>query len=239
VPSRPGKQIAGPAFQWRTTLTKIDLCYCKEWAGALAASGLYDGADAAALLPRIAIGTALGIDPATAAGNISVSRGKVTIAASLQAALLIRRGEVRYDLTDADEERVALFWYRKGKALGRSQFTMAEAKRAGLTSKSVCVRRDPFVLLVAEVSGCGFTRCDRLYVSLGLNPGRLKRQALAAWHAIKQRDGDTWHGLGDAVRAVESQIGGANPNPRRALALMARARWLAFRLDAAGNHWLA
>jgi exodeoxyribonuclease V alpha subunit len=41
------------------------------------------------------------------------------------------------------------------------------------------IRRDPFTLLVNGFPGCGFLRCDRLYLSLGLRPDRLKRQALA------------------------------------------------------------
>jgi exodeoxyribonuclease V alpha subunit len=142
-------------------------------------------------------------------------------------------------LCDPETREAHLELFALFRGLGFPGKAIKAALKLWKAEAAARVRRDPFSLLVAEVPGCGFTRCDRLYVSLGLNPGRLKRQALAAWHAIKQRDGDTWHGLGDAVRAVESQIGGANPNPRRALALMARARWLAFRLDAAGGHWLA
>lgn len=102
------------------------------------------------------------------------------------------------------------------------------------------VRRDPFALLVAEIPGCGFARCDRLYSSLGLDPSRLKRQALAAWHALRQRDGDTWLSLGDALAAVRDAIGGARPRERRAVAMALRARWLGYRMTGGGaGHWLA
>ncbi len=115
----------------------LDLDYCRAWASALAASGSYDGADAATLLPRIAHGVAMGADPATAASNITVSKGKVVLSATFQAARLIRNGKVRYDITHASEERVELTWYRNGEKVGTSTFTIAEAKRAGLTSKTV------------------------------------------------------------------------------------------------------
>ena len=40
------------------------------------------------------------------------------------------------------------------------------------------IKRDPHSLLVNEFSGCGFDRCDRLYVDLGLPIDRLKRQVI-------------------------------------------------------------
>lgn len=119
------------------------LRYCQEWAEQLARSGKYDGEDARALLPRIAMGLTLGVDPATAASNITVSKGKVTLSSSLQAALLIRRGEVTYEIIEASEDAVVLEWKpgpkwtRGEQKLGRSKFTIAEAKRAGLLKKDV------------------------------------------------------------------------------------------------------
>lgn len=110
------------------------------------------------------------------------------------------------------------------------------------TRAPAIVRRDPFVLLTAGMPGCGFSRCDKLYQALGLNPRRLKRQGLAAWYALRQRDGDTWLLLPDALAAVRQQIGGAEPREKRAVALMIRAGWLAYRLDSLGGkerHWLA
>src|SRR5262245_45421877 len=103
---------------------KPDLDYCRQWARDLAASGSYDGSDASALLPRIALGVAMGADPATAASNITITRGRACFSATFQAALLIRRGVVRYDFTFASEEKVELTWYRDGKRVGTSQFTM-------------------------------------------------------------------------------------------------------------------
>src|SRR5262249_21575363 len=119
------------------TMSKVDLDHCTAWARALAASGCYDGADAATLLPRIALGLGAGTDPATAWSNITISKGKAAFSASFQAALLVRRGVVRYDIVTASEEVVELAWFREGKQVGTSKFTIAEAKRAGLTSKAV------------------------------------------------------------------------------------------------------
>lgn len=109
---------------------------------------------------------------------------------------------------------------------------------------SQIVRRDPFVLITNEIPGCGFSRCDRLYQTLHLNPDRLKRQGLAAWHALRTRDGDTWLSLSDGLDAIRRQIGGCDPQERRATALMVRGRWLTYRMtgDSTGGisgNWIA
>jgi exodeoxyribonuclease V alpha subunit len=101
------------------------------------------------------------------------------------------------------------------------------------------VRRDPFTLLVNELPGCGFLRCDRLYLSLGHRPDRLKRQTLAVWHELRQHGGDTWIALTKAFQAVRDRIGGATARPQRAVALGYRGGWIDYRLDEQGGHWLA
>jgi hypothetical protein len=119
------------------TCPKLDLNYCQAWAEALARSGSYDGADARTLLPRVALGLAVGADPASGASNITISKSKAVFSAAFQAALLVRRGVVRYDIVSASEECVELAWFRDGRKVGVSRFTIAEAKRANLTNKSV------------------------------------------------------------------------------------------------------
>ena len=55
------------------------------------------------------------------------------------------------------------------------------------------IRRDPFKMLVAQIYGAGYDRCDRLYLELGLPPRRLKRQMLKLWSDIKKDySGHTW-----------------------------------------------
>jgi exodeoxyribonuclease V alpha subunit len=62
---------------------------------------------------------------------------------------------------------------------------------------------------------------------------------LAAWNEIRKRDGDTWLPLSNAFRAVESNIGGAKVQPRRAVKLGVRGGWLRTHFDAEGACWLA
>jgi exodeoxyribonuclease V alpha subunit len=101
------------------------------------------------------------------------------------------------------------------------------------------IRRDPFTLLVNGLPGCGFLRCDRLYLSLGHRPDRLKRQTLAVWHELRQHEGDTWIPLNKAFQAVRDRIGGTTARPQRAVALGYRGGWIDYRLDEHDGHWLA
>jgi RecD/TraA family predicted helicase len=99
------------------------------------------------------------------------------------------------------------------------------------------VRRNPFRLLVEQFPGCGFKRCDRLYLDLGYDPLALKRQTLAAWNALyEDREGNTWMSRGVAARAVR-EVASAAPRPDEAIALGIRAGWLAVREDS-GKGWI-
>lgn len=83
---------------------------------------------------------------------------------------------------------------------------------------SQVVRRDPYKLMLFK--GCGFRRCDAAYLELGLNPTRLKRQALAAWYTVASNsDGHTWHPLTVATFGIKKYIGAAKVEPGRAIKL--------------------
>ena len=99
------------------------------------------------------------------------------------------------------------------------------------------IRRNPYALMMFK--GCGFLKCDKFYLDLGLPAGKLKRQALCAWHAIaKDSDGSTWHPKGKVESAVEASIAGADADPQRAIELAVRAGMLAVR-EHKGRLWLA
>jgi ATP-dependent exoDNAse (exonuclease V) alpha subunit len=99
------------------------------------------------------------------------------------------------------------------------------------------IRRDPFKLL--GMAGAGFSRCDRLWIDLGLRPDRLKRQAYAVVHEIKGgRDGHTWVAADSAVEAVVKACGGA-AKPKLAIKLAQRAGLLRVKKDEAGAIWVA
>lgn len=83
---------------------------------------------------------------------------------------------------------------------------------------SQIVRRDPYKLM--RFKGCGFRRCDAVYLELGLDPRRLKRQALAAWYAVASNsDGHTWFPMSVAVVGIKKYIGSTKLDTDRAILL--------------------
>lgn len=75
--------------------------------------------------------------------------------------------------------------------------------------------KDPYRLM--GFRGCGFKTCDRLYLELGLDPARLRRQALCGWYSLaSDSTGDVWFPLERVVRAIRAAIG-VKANPERAI----------------------
>ena len=89
------------------------------------------------------------------------------------------------------------------------------------------IRRNPY-LMMKRLAGCGFKRCDALYLDLGKPAAALKRQALCGWYAVaSDTSGDTWFPADVSLKGIVAQVGGTDVEPERAVRLAARARWLA------------
>jgi exodeoxyribonuclease V alpha subunit len=84
------------------------------------------------------------------------------------------------------------------------------------------LRRNPF-MLCGKYAGCGFKRCDAMWLSLKLPAAALKRQAYCAWHAIdSEKEGSTWVVRSVAEAAIRSSIGGAELQIDKAIRLAVR-----------------
>lgn len=70
------------------------------------------------------------------------------------------------------------------------------------------VRRNPYRLMAFR--GIGFLKTDRMWLDFGLNPLRMKRQALACWYSIaRDNEGHVWfpeHQARDFVRRHISSV---------------------------------
>lgn len=78
------------------------------------------------------------------------------------------------------------------------------------------IRRDPYSLM--NFRGCGFKRCDALWLELGLPPTKLRRQALSIWYALaSDTNGHTWFPVEFAFAGLKNSIGGSDLRPERAL----------------------
>ena len=101
------------------------------------------------------------------------------------------------------------------------------------------VRRNPFFLMLNRLPGCGFKRCDLLYLDLGKNPAALKRQLLSLIHRIESdMSGNTWfrsEWLSDRLREDISSI---EADPQRVFELGIRSHWLSKFIDEDGRTWI-
>ena len=71
------------------------------------------------------------------------------------------------------------------------------------------IRRNPYLL--QRFRGCGFLRCDKLYLHLGGDPARLKRQAYCAWNTLaRDTDGHTWHPVSHVHRGLLGSVSGVD-----------------------------
>ena len=100
------------------------------------------------------------------------------------------------------------------------------------------IKRDPFTMLVRRYASVGFLRCDQLYRDLGLPEWKLKRQTICLWHQIQEASGSVWIGAKEAAEEL-SRLVSSKTNPRKAIQLGVRAKWLSRKKDADGKLWLA
>ena len=100
------------------------------------------------------------------------------------------------------------------------------------------IRGNPFLL--SRFSGAGFRRCDDLWIDLGLNPERLKRQTLCLVYALAMKsNGDIWHTPKRCTRILAETLSGASPKPQRAVRLGVRTGLLSVRRDDDHRLWIA
>lgn len=105
------------------------------------------------------------------------------------------------------------------------------------------VRKDPFKMMVAGLPGCGFNRCDKFYLDLGLSPDRLRRQMFCLWHGLQDNnDGHTWFPIEYAETVLRKQMSGVGDHGlklRDALRLAVRAKWIRTHRDVNNRLWIA
>ena len=81
---------------------------------------------------KIQMGAELGLAPVQALNSIQVIKGKPTMSANLMAALVKRAGYSYTMKMEKGSSCTLTFFSKDGRELGESNFTMSDAKRAGL-----------------------------------------------------------------------------------------------------------
>lgn len=100
---------------------------------AIAASGFFKESERISeALVKVLKGQELGIGPVTAVQEIVIVKGKLSMSASLVAALIKRSGRYDYRITEHTDQVCNLDFYQEGKPVGPSRFSIDDAARAGL-----------------------------------------------------------------------------------------------------------
>lgn len=100
------------------------------------------------------------------------------------------------------------------------------------------IQANPYLLM--RFRGCGFGRCDQMYLDLGGNPDRLKRQSLCAWYALaRDTEGHTWHPKKVIRDGLRGKISARSIRAPRAVKLGHRARMIDVHKDDEGGLWFA
>lgn len=111
----------------------------ESWGGIFFKSGMFeDLKNAAGAMVKIKCGDELGITPFAAMNGIHLIKGKASIGAGLQAGLVQRSSNVRYEVVEMTSSNCTLEFFKKGvvdgkwKSVGLSSFSMKDAEAAKL-----------------------------------------------------------------------------------------------------------
>lgn len=136
--------------------------------------------------------------------------------------------EALAEMADLENTSIDLIELLSGRYFPKA--TAREAIRVWGARAPAIIQADPYKLM--RFRGCGFTKCDQMYLDLGLAPNRMKRQVCCAWHAIAtDRNGHVWMPISSATEGVKAKISGVEVEPDKAVAIAKRFGALATRRD--------
>lgn len=105
-------------------------------AKACALSGYYaDVRNASQALVKMMAGKEMGVGPVRALSLIHIIEGKPSASAALLAEAIKRSGKYDYRVIQRDDQACILEWTERGEVVGRSQFTIEDAKTAELAHR--------------------------------------------------------------------------------------------------------
>ena len=123
------------------------------------------------------------------------------------------------EMSDLEDTSIDLIETLNGRGFPKK--TAREALRVWGARAPAVINADPYKLM--RFRGCGFGKCDKMYLDLGLPPARMKRQVCCAWHAIAtDRDGHVWLPLSRAVEGLSAKIAGVEVDADKAISIAKR-----------------
>lgn len=105
-------------------------------ARAMSASKFFpDSKDAAQAIVKILAGRELGFGAFASMAGVAVIQGKPVVGANLTAAAIKQTGKYNYRVTQHTDQICEIEFFEQGQSVGKSSFSMEDAKAAGLTTK--------------------------------------------------------------------------------------------------------
>lgn len=137
-------------------------------------SGFFaDAKDASQAVVKILAGRELGFGPMASMTGVHVIKGKVALSANLLGAAIKRSGRYDYRVAALDDDRAELVFFEGGQEVGRSAFTMDDAKRAGLLSNPTWKNYPRNMLLARALSNGARWFCPDVFGGAIYTPDEL------------------------------------------------------------------
>ena len=117
---------------------ELNLSETMQLGEVLAKSGFFsDTKQAAQAVVKVLCGREIGFGPIASMTGVHIVQGKPTIGANLLGASIKRDPRYDYRVIELTDTEAEIAFFQNGQELGRSRFTMDDAKAANLTNKSV------------------------------------------------------------------------------------------------------
>ena len=117
-----------------TSNTLTDANHAAALGKLLYESAVFQGVSTAAhAAVKILTGMEVGVGPIRAMSSLHVIKGKIVMDAQLMATLIVRSDHYTYQVKQHDETQCKIDFFRDGKLIGTSAFTIEDGRKAGLT----------------------------------------------------------------------------------------------------------
>lgn len=114
-----------------TDLAKMDVGQLMQLGGVFAKSGFFaDARQEAQAVVKILAGAEMGFSPIASMMGVYVISGRVSVGANLMAAAVKKSGKYDYRVLQMDESACEIEYFQGDKPIGKSKFTIADARKA-------------------------------------------------------------------------------------------------------------
>ena len=170
----------------------------------------------AAAVARVLAGIELGLGPFQSMTNLLVIDGKVTLSASLIASMVKGSSKYDYIVDEHDETRCKITFMEEGNPIGVSEFTMEDAKTAGIYRQGSPWEKYPRNMVFARA----LTNGARWYCPDVFNGPIYTPDELGAGVAIDSQGDEVYEAphvepVAPAVQELLATPSAATPQPQR------------------------